>query len=159
LSVVQRGFQLRFYDLQHGIIRNIIYYMAFQNSLFGLVDKRSVKTHIRTVFLIFRIWTGVPDVVYLSFFWNFCFANRKNFCFANRKNFCFLIFQLCVMYYLQHERPCCMGYTNSSRRREFVYPIQHGRECCKWLKKLLIFWVHWRSNFKNKRCLRRENQS
>ena len=25
--------------------------------------------------------------------------------------------------------------TNSSRRREFVYPIQHGRECCKWLKK------------------------
>jgi hypothetical protein len=22
-------------------------------------------------------------------------------------------------------------YTNSSRRREFVYPIQHGRECCK----------------------------
>ena len=28
--------------------------------------------------------------------------------------------------------------TNSSRRREFVYPIQHGRECCKWLKKLII---------------------
>ena len=25
---------------------------------------------------------------------------------------------------------------NSSRRREFVSPIQHGRECCKWLKKL-----------------------
>ena len=24
--------------------------------------------------------------------------------------------------------------TNSSRRREFVCPIQHGRECCKWLK-------------------------
>ena len=24
--------------------------------------------------------------------------------------------------------------TNSSRRREFVRPIQHGRECCKWLK-------------------------
>jgi hypothetical protein len=34
-------------------------------------------------------------------------------------------------YYLQHERPCCIGYTNSSRRQEFVYPIQHGRECCK----------------------------
>ena len=28
--------------------------------------------------------------------------------------------------------------TNSSRRREFVYPIQHGRECCKHLKKRLI---------------------
>ena len=28
--------------------------------------------------------------------------------------------------------------TNSSRRREFVCPIQHGRECCKWLKKLII---------------------
>jgi hypothetical protein len=33
-----------------------------------------------------------------------------------------------VAYYLQHERPCYIGYTNSSRRREFVYPIQHGRE-------------------------------
>jgi hypothetical protein len=36
---------------------------------------------------IFRIWTGVPDVVYLA----------GNFCFANRKKFCFLIFQLCVI--------------------------------------------------------------
>jgi hypothetical protein len=61
--------------------------MAFQNSLFLLVDKRSVKTHIRTVVRIFRIWTGVPDVVYLA----------GNFCFANRKIFCFLIFQLCVI--------------------------------------------------------------
>jgi hypothetical protein len=59
--------------------------MAFQNSLFWLVDKRSVKTHIRTVVCIFRIWTGVPDVVYLA----------GNFCFANRKKFCFLILQLC----------------------------------------------------------------
>ena len=42
------------------------------------------------------------------------------------------------MYCLQHERQCCIGYTNSSRRREFVYPIQHGRECCKRLKKRLI---------------------
>jgi hypothetical protein len=67
---------------------------------------------------------------------------------------------LIYTYCLQHERPCCIGYTNSSRRREFVYPIlQHGRECCKWLKKRLILWVHWRSNFKNKRCLSRENQS
>jgi hypothetical protein len=64
---------------------NIYYYMAFQNSLFWLVDKRSVKTHIRTVVRIFRIWTGVPDVVYLA----------ENFCFANRKKFCFLNFQLC----------------------------------------------------------------
>jgi hypothetical protein len=59
--------------------------MAFQNSLFWLVDKRSVKTQIRTVVRIFRIWTGVPDVVYLA----------GNFCFANRKNFCILNFQLC----------------------------------------------------------------
>jgi hypothetical protein len=28
---------------------------------------------------IFRIWTGVLDVVYLA--GNFCFANRKNFAF------------------------------------------------------------------------------
>ena len=58
--------------------------MAFQNSLFRLVDKRSVKTHIRTVVRIFRIWTGVPDVVYLD----------ENFCFAKRKKFCLLSFQL-----------------------------------------------------------------
>ena len=65
---------------------NVYYYIAFQNSaLFSLVDKRSVKTHIRTVVRIFRIWTGVPDVVCLA----------RNFCFANRKNFCFLNFQLC----------------------------------------------------------------
>jgi hypothetical protein len=53
--------------------------MAFQNSVFWLVDKRSLKTHIQTVVRIFRIWTGVPDVVYLA--GNFCFANRKKFCF------------------------------------------------------------------------------
>jgi hypothetical protein len=57
------------------------YYMAFQNSLFWLVDKRSVKTHIRTVVRIFRIWTGVPHVVYLA--GNFCFANKEKLCFLN----------------------------------------------------------------------------
>ena len=67
---------------------NVYYYMAFQNSaLFRLVDKRSVKTHIRTVVRIFHIWTGVPDVVYLA----------GNFCFANRKIFCFLIFNNCAL--------------------------------------------------------------
>ena len=30
-------------------------------------------------------------------------------------------------YYLQYERPYCIGYKNSSRRREGVCPIQHGR--------------------------------
>jgi hypothetical protein len=43
------------------------------------------KTHIRTVVRIFRIRTGIPDVVYLA----------GNFCFANRKKICFLNFQLC----------------------------------------------------------------
>ena len=43
----------------------------------------------------------------------------------------FFIIKNTNKYYLQHERPCCIGYTNSSRRREFVYPIQHGRSCCK----------------------------
>ena len=46
--------------------------MAFQSSLFWLVDKRSVKTHIRTVVRIFRIWTGVPDVVYLAGSFKLC---------------------------------------------------------------------------------------
>jgi hypothetical protein len=60
------------------IFKYIVLFMAFQNSLFCLVDKRSVKTHIRTVV---RIWTGVPDVIYLA--GNFCFANRKNVFFLN----------------------------------------------------------------------------
>ncbi len=46
--------------------------MAFQNFLFWLVDKRSVKTHIRTVVRIFRIWTGVRDVVYLAGSFKLC---------------------------------------------------------------------------------------
>jgi hypothetical protein len=33
--------------------------------------------------------------------------------------------------HLQHSRPCCIGYTNTRLRLEFVYPIQHGRSCCK----------------------------
>ena len=49
--------------------------------------------------------------------------------------------------------------TNSSRRREFVCPIQHGRELCKWLKKLIILYADWRKKFRNRRSLRRENQS
>ena len=47
--------------------------------------------------------------------------------------------------------------TNSSQRREFVCPIQHGRECCKWLKKLIILWTDWRKKIRNRRSLRREN--
>jgi hypothetical protein len=54
-------------------------YMAFQNYLFWLVDKRSVKTHIRTVVRIFRIWIGVPDVVYLV--GNFASQTEKIFAF------------------------------------------------------------------------------
>ncbi len=41
---------------------------------------------------------------------------------------CGHVWKPCYKYYLQHERPCCIGYTSSSRRRELVYPIQHGRE-------------------------------
>ncbi len=38
----------------------------------NLVDKRSIKTHIRTVVRIFRIWTGVPDAVYLAGSFKLC---------------------------------------------------------------------------------------
>ena len=34
--------------------------------------------------------------------------------------------------HLQHSRPCCIRYTNSRLRLEFVYLIQHGRSCCKY---------------------------
>jgi hypothetical protein len=36
--------------------------------------------------------------------------------------------------HLQHSRPCCIGYTNSRLRLEVVYPIPHGRSCCKQYK-------------------------
>ena len=52
------------------------------------------------------------------------------------------------------SRSLSVWYTNSSRRREFVYQIKIGCECFIVLKKRPILWVHWRSNFKNKHCLR-----
>ncbi len=42
--------------------------------------------------------------------------------------------------HLQHSRPCCIGYTNSRLRLEFVYLIQHGRSCCKYY--LLTKWLY-----------------
>ena len=38
-------------------------------------------------------------------------------------------------YFLQHERPCCIKYANTSRRR-FVYLIHTDT-------------IYWQSNFKN----------
>jgi hypothetical protein len=43
-------------------------------------------------------------------------------------------------------------------RLEFLYQIKIGCECFIVLIKRPILWVHWRSYFKNKRCLSRENQ-
>jgi hypothetical protein len=49
------------------------------------------------------------------------------------------------------------------RRSSVLYLIKHGVACerfnFKWLKQRPIWRVHWRSNFKNKRCPSRENQS
>ncbi len=39
--------------------------------------------------------------------------------------------------HLQHSRPCCIRYTNSRLRLEFVYLIQHGRSCCKYYLYLI----------------------
>ena len=48
------------------------------------------------------------------------------------------------MYYLQHERPCRIGYTRAEGESLF---IRYNTD------------ANCRSNFKNKRCLSRENQS
>jgi hypothetical protein len=61
-------------------------------------------------------------------------------------------------YQIKHEQPIFIWCKNSSRRREFVYQIKIGCECFIVLIKRPILWVHWRSNFKNKHCLSRENQ-
>ena len=34
-------------------------------------------------------------------------------------------------YYLQYERPCCIGHTTSRPRLDFAYPIQHDRSYSK----------------------------
>ena len=43
--------------------------------------------------------------------------------------------------HLQHERPCCIRYTNSRLRLEFVYLIQHGRSCCKYYINISISYI------------------
>ena len=40
------------------------------------------------------------------------------------------------MYYLQHERPCCISIHKLEPKARVVYLIQHGRERSKWLVKL-----------------------
>ena len=42
------------------------------------------------------------------------------------------------MYYLQHERPCCIGRYKLEPKVSVCMSDTHGRECCKWLKKLII---------------------
>jgi hypothetical protein len=72
------------------LVKSFYYYYYFYYSKFSiLIGWQAVrkKPISGTVVRIFRIWTGVPDVVYLA----------GNFCFANRKKFCFLISQLCVI--------------------------------------------------------------
>jgi hypothetical protein len=86
--------------------------MAFQNSLFWSVDKRCIKTHIRTAVRSFRIWTGVPDVVYLA----------GNFCFANRKKCCFLNFQLCFTD-KKFKQPNCF-WLNMQAYCIYCYPVK-----------------------------------
>ena len=43
------------------------------------------------------------------------------------------------IYYLQHERPCCISIYKLEPKARVVYLIQHGREFCKWLVKLSNF--------------------
>jgi hypothetical protein len=112
--------------------------MAFQNSLFWLVDKRSVKTHIRTVVRIFRIWTGVPDVVYLA----------GNFCFANRKKFCYLNFQLCFTD-KNFKQPNCFWLSMHAYRHRpiasdlyLIYKLSpSARVCISDTDRLLMFYL------------------
>ncbi len=56
--------------------------------------------------------------------------------------------------HLQHSRPCCIRYTNSRLRLEFVYLIQHGRSCCKYymLLTFLSFLLYLLTNMRNSFC-------
>jgi hypothetical protein len=50
---------------------------------------------------------------------------------------------------LKHEQPIF----------KIVYQIKNGCECFNILQKRPILWIYWRSNFKNKHCLSRENHA
>jgi hypothetical protein len=91
----------------------LITYLLYGFSKFSiLIGWQAVqKTHIRTVVRIFRIWTGVPDVVYLA----------GNFCFANRKKFCFLNFKLCFTDKNLKQRNC---FWLSMHATVYCYPVK-----------------------------------
>jgi hypothetical protein len=60
------------------------------------------------------------------------------------------------MYYLKHEQEYFIRSKTQERSSSVLYLIKHGLRVCL---KRPIWWVHWRRNFKNERCLSRENQS
>ena len=64
---------------------------------------------------------------------------------SRRNNFLLYIY----IYHLQYERTCCIGYTNSSGRREVVCPIQHGREYCNARIFVIIFVLNYANIYKS----------
>jgi hypothetical protein len=65
------------------------------------------------------------------------------------------------MYYLQHERPCCIGDIQTRAEGESLY-IRYNTDAnvVNDLKNDSSYeFIQWRRNFKNKRCLSPENQS
>ena len=55
----------------------------------------------------------------------------------------FLTYVYFYLTYLLYSSSCCFP-DLIVVSREFVYPIEHGHECCKQLKNHLILLVHWR---------------
>ena len=62
---------------------------------------------------------------------------------------------------LLHENFYVLFKTRAERERStsVLYLIKHELRVFKMAEKRPIVRVHWRSNFKSKRCLSRENQS
>ena len=87
----------------------------------------------RRMYMRYRFWLICINynfdflVLYKMYFQNY-FSRRS------------IILESFTSYFQEfHSRPCCIRYTNSRLRLEFVYLIQHGRSCCKYdLKKLTL---------------------
>ena len=76
--------------------------------------------------MIVRCVMRMHDAEYMVNSWLNNTLPYHDYCTMLNHNICYVT---CIFkYYLQYERPCYIGYTISSRRREVVYPIQHGRE-------------------------------
>ena len=72
----------------------------------------------------------VPNVLLKVCVLQKCLRSLES-CMSCSHKSCINVYVVFVMYYLQHERPCCISIYKLEPKARVVYLIQHGREFCK----------------------------